>query len=862
VKALPLLEPSAPSEVGERPDARYRVEGMDCGSCARTLERVVGGVDGVRSARVSFGSASMELWGDAREESVLAAVARAGFSARPAATRPRVATDVPFWRRDPRAVSTCFAILILAVAVIASLVSAPRQVAEPLYLASMIVGGWPVARSAAAALRRRSLDMNVLMALAAIGAVGVGAYAEGAWVLELFALGTTLETFALDHTRRSVAALADLAPEEARIVEHGVERLVPVDEVAVGTLIVVRPGERLPLDGVIESGVSSLDESPINGESVPADRGAGDTVYAGALNQLGALVVRTTKVAADSTIARIVELVEQAQGSRAPSERLVDRFARIYTPLVVAAALLVATVPALFGADASTWIYRALALLIVACPCSLVISIPVAVISAIGAAARNGVLIKGGEALENLSRIRVVTLDKTGTLTAGTPQLATIRTLDALDDDEALRLIASLERHSEHPLAAALVRAAADRGITLADADELTALPGRGIDARLDGRALWAGGPRLAAERLMATLPPSVAELEAAGETVILLGEADHPLAAFGLRDEPRPEAAAAIVALRRSGAERIVMLTGDNDAVARSVAERVGIDEVHASLLPDEKLARVRALEETTGSVAMVGDGINDAPALAAARIGVAMGAAGSAIALDSANVALMGDDLSRLPMALALARRAVRIMRQNVVASLLVKGFVVVLVPFGLVTLWMAVAADMGMSLLVTLNGLRLLRTDRAALRVGDTSAVNATRIVPSESCSCCAPAVASGTEAGNAIPPVALAPSGCTLDAAALSEREHEFRELFARALRRVERHDARSARLVLDAACEAEARDLFAREQECCSFFDFTLAVVDEALVVDVQVPSESEALAFLLALAPLPPVRSR
>jgi Cd2+/Zn2+-exporting ATPase len=854
VKALPLLEASVPLELGERPDARYRVEGMDCGSCARTLERVMGGVDGVRSARVSFGSASMELWGDAPEDSVLAAVARAGFSASPAATRRPPAPDVPFWRRDPRTVSTCVAILILAVAVVASLASASRLVAEPLYLASMVVGGWPVGRAAVAALRQRSLDMNVLMSLAAVGAVGVGAYAEGAWVLVLFALGTTLETFALDHTRRSVAALAELAPEEARIAEHGVERLVLVDEVAIGTLIVVRPGERLPLDGVIESGASSVDESPINGESVPADRGPGDAVFAGSLNQLGALVVRTTQIAADSTIARIVELVEQAQGSRAPSERLVDRFARIYTPLVVAAALLVATVPALFGADGSTWVYRALALLIVACPCSLVISIPVAVISAIGAAARNGVLIKGGEALENLSRIRVVTLDKTGTLTAGAPRLATIRTFDA-SDDEALRLVASLERHSEHPFGAALVRAAADRGIVLADADELTALPGRGIDATLDGHALWAGGPRLAAERLGA-LPASVGELEATGQTVILLGEADRPLAAFGLRDEARPEAAAAIAALRHNGAERIVMLTGDNDAVARSVAERVGIDEVHASLLPEEKLARVRELEQTTGSVAMVGDGINDAPALAAARVGVAMGAAGSAIALDSANVALMSDDLSRLPLAMDLAQRAMRIMHQNIAASLLVKGFVVVLVPFGLVTLWMAVAADMGMSLLVTLNGLRLLGTRLRETPAAIASVEDATAVSEAASCSCCTPHVAAERDLAIADRSASLSSSGCTLDAASFIEREAEFRALFLRALQSIERHDARSARLQLDAAHEAEARDLIEREQQCCEFFDFAIDAAGGELVIDVRVPAGSEAaLSSLLGLAP-------
>jgi Cd2+/Zn2+-exporting ATPase len=756
VKQLPLIEPAEPPPGGvERPDVRYRVEGMDCASCARTLEKVVAGVDGVRSARVSFGSASLELWGDPRSDAVLAAVASAGFSARPAAQRRAAA---PFWRRDPRAVSTCLALLILAIAVVATLVSAPRLVAEPLYLASMAVGGWPIARAALAALRRRSLDMNVLMTLAGVGAVGIGAYAEGAWVLVLFALGTTLETFALDHTRRSVEALAELAPEEARLVEDGAERLVPVDEVVVGARILVRPGERLPLDGVVESGTSSVDESPINGESVPADRGPGDAVFAGSLNQLGALVVRTTQIAADSTIARIVELVEQAQASRAPSERFVDRFARVYTPLVFVSALLVATLPPLLGADASTWIYRALALLIVACPCSLVISIPVAVVSAIGAAARIGVLIKGGEALEDLARIRVVTVDKTGTLTAGTPRLTTIRTFDGLDQDEALRLAASLERNSEHPLAAALVRAAGDRGIALAGADDLAALPGRGIDARLEGRPLWAGGPRLATERL-ASLPPSVAELEALGQTVILLGEAGRPLAAFGLRDEPRPEALDAVHALRRSGIERIVMLTGDNEAVARSVAGVLGISEYHASLLPDDKLARVRELEETTGAVAMVGDGINDGPALAAARVGVAMGAAGTAVALDSANVALMGDDLSRLPMAIDLARSALRIMRQNVVASLVVKGSLVLLVPFGLVTLWMAVAADMGMSLLVTLNGLRLLRTQSpGSPQVATASVVASVDAAPlAADCDCCGPAVAveSGSRSSHEAP-----------------------------------------------------------------------------------------------------------
>jgi Zn2+/Cd2+-exporting ATPase len=360
------------------------------------------------------------------------------------------------------------------------------------------------------------------------------------------------------------------------------------------------------------------------------------------------------------------------------------------------------------GGSFDTWAYRALALLIVACPCSLVISIPVAVVSAVGRAARDGVLIKGGQALEDLARVRTVAIDKTGTLTLGLPLLAEIVALDGCDDDEALRLVAAVERRSEHPLAAALVRAAADRGLPVAEPGEFAALPGRGVVAAVGGRRLWAGGPRLAAERLGA-LPAVVADVQARGRTAILLGEGDRALAVFGLADLPRPGAAAALAGLRRAGVRRIVMLTGDDPRVAGPVAEAVGADEFRAGLLPEDKL---RAVEELDGPVAMVGDGINDAPALAAAHVGIAMGAAGTDAALESADVALMSDDLGRLPGAVTGARQAVGVMRQNVIASLAVKAVFVVLAPLGLVTLVMAVAADMGMSLLVTLNGLRLLR------------------------------------------------------------------------------------------------------------------------------------------------------
>jgi Cd2+/Zn2+-exporting ATPase len=602
------------------------------------------------------------------------------------------------------------------VAVMATLAAAPRAVAEPLYLASMVVGGWPIARAALAALRRRALDMNVLMALAAVGAVGIGSYAEGAWVLVLFAVGTTLETYAFDRSRRSVTELMELAPQQARVLgPNGSEQLVAVEEVTAGTRFLVRPGERIALDGEVVAGASSVDEAPITGESVPVDKEAGSAVFAGTLNAQGALTVRATKAAEDSTLARVAALVEEAQGSRAPSERFVDRFARVYTPLVFAAALAVVVVPAVLGGDVDTWLYRALALLIVACPCSLVISIPVAVVSAVGRAARDGVLIKGGQALEDLAGVRTVALDKTGTLTDGTPSLSHVGSLAGQSGEDALALAAAVELRSEHPLAQALVAAARDRDLDIAAPETFEAVAGRGVVARVGGRELWMGGPRLTEERLGA-MPEEALWLQARGETAMVLGEASRALAVFGLADQARPGAAEALAGLRAAQVQRVVILTGDNEHVAASVSAQVRADEYRAGLLPEDKLAAVEALDRGSGPVAMVGDGINDAPALAAARVGIAMGAAGTDAALESADVALMSDDLLRLPGALTGARQAVGVMRQNVIASLVVKAVFVVLAPLGLVTLVMAVAADMGMSLLVTLNGLRLLRRREA--------------------------------------------------------------------------------------------------------------------------------------------------
>jgi Cd2+/Zn2+-exporting ATPase len=717
----PEPEAGPVAEAGAGAD-RYRVEGMDCAACAQTVQKVVAALDGVSAAQVSFGNATLTVEGGVAADRVSAAVARAGYRAAPL-TRRRVEASVPFWRREARTVSTLVSGAVLALAVVASQAGASRPVAETLYLVSMAVGGWPIARAALAALRRRALDMNVLMTLAAVGAVGIGSYAEGAWVLVLFAVGTTLENFAFDRSRRSVSDLMELAPPRARVVgDDGSERLVPVEEVTVGTPFAVHPGERIALDGEVVAGETSVDEAPITGESVPVDKAIGSTVFAGTLNAHGAVTVRATRAAEDSTLARVAALVEEAQGSRAPSERFVDRFARIYTPLVFAGALAVVVVPVALGGDVDTWVYRALALLIVACPCSLVISIPVAVVSAVGRAARHGVLIKGGQALEDLARVRTVAIDKTGTLTSGTPRLTHVAALDGASEDAVLALAAAVERRSEHPLAQALVTAARDRGLTIADPESFEALPGRGVIARVDGRELWLGGPRLTADRA-GDMPEEALWLQARGQTAMVLGEHDRPLAVFGLADQARAGARAAVSGLRADGVRRVVMLTGDNERVAAAIGAEVRTDEYRAGLLPEDKLRAVEELGRDAGPVAMVGDGINDAPALAAASVGFAMGAAGTDAALQSADVALMSDDLARLPDTLRGARQATRVMRQNVIASLAVKAVFVVLAPLGFVTLVLAVVADMGMSLLVTLNGLRLLRGGpSAAARTAD--------------------------------------------------------------------------------------------------------------------------------------------
>jgi Cd2+/Zn2+-exporting ATPase len=576
-----------------------------------------------------------------------------------------------------------------------------------LYLASVFFGAYHFARKGLYALKMLSLGINFLMSLAILGAIVIEEYVEAASLAFLFSLAELLEEFSVERARRSLRELIKLAPREARVRRNGEELLCPIEEIAVGEVCIVKPGERIALDGQVLSGSSFVNQAPITGESVPVEKRPGDEVFAGTINYDGYLEITVTKRAKDTTLARIIHLVEEAEAQKAPSERFVDRFARYYTPGVVLVALLIATVPAIFfGAAFSEWFSRALALLVIACPCALLISTPVSIISAITSAARHGVLIKGGVYLEELGQIQTIVFDKTGTLTTGQLTVTDIIPTDSISPTEVLRIAAALERKSQHPIAQAIVRAYEERaaGEPLPDAQEFTSLTGQGVQAKLDGTLYRVG-------RLQLFNADGLA-LASQAKTVIGVGTPDRLLGLIALADSIRPQAHQTVQRLKDLGID-VVMVTGDNEAAARAVAQHVGITHYHAGVFPDQKVHEIEHLRSEYGRVAMVGDGVNDAPALAAASVGIAMGAVGSDAALETAHVALMGDDLSKLPYLIELSRRTRRVIQQNIFFSILTKLTLGLGVFPGYVTLVLAVlVGDMGASLAVTGNALRLAR------------------------------------------------------------------------------------------------------------------------------------------------------
>jgi Cd2+/Zn2+-exporting ATPase len=581
--------------------------------------------------------------------------------------------------------------------------------------AAVVLGGTQTARRAWASLTAARLDIHVLMLVAVAGAALLGEWAEGASVVFLFALAQILEARAMDRARGAIRALMELAPAEAIVRRDGRDHALPVDDVQVGDVVVVKPGEKIPLDGRIVSGESYVNQAPITGESLPVDKTPGDEVFAGAINGRGALEVEVTRRRRDSTLARIIHLVEHAQAQRAPSQTFVDRFARVYTPVVLALAVAIAIVPpVLFDASWTAWIYRSLVLLVISCPCALVISTPVSIVSALAAAARKGVLIKGGARLERLADVRCVAFDKTGTLTKGRLRVTDVVPVDGAAPFEILALAGSLATRSEHPIARAIVRHAGDSGVALMPASNVEALPGRGTYGVVGHRPVVLGSHRLMEERGLCgpAVDSALATLAERGRTTVVVAADGRAAGVIGVADEVREAARDTVALLAQYGIERVILLTGDHAAAARSIADAVGITDVRADLLPEQKLDAVEELRRRHGALAMVGDGVNDAPALAAADVGIAMGVAGSDAALETADVALMADELAKIPYAVRLSRATARNIRVNIGFSLALKAVFLVMALAGTATLWMAVVADTGASLIVIANALRLLR------------------------------------------------------------------------------------------------------------------------------------------------------
>jgi Cd2+/Zn2+-exporting ATPase len=697
---------------------------MDCPSCAATIERALGTLDGVRDVHVDVVSGRVRveyIEGAVGPGDLSNAIRRVGYrvveadAGRTAAVRVRHETASERWARHGRLVMIIASGLALGLALIVDELGEPRAVVLGLLALATITGGWFVVPRGVRAALNLALDMNFLMSVAAAGAWIIGEPTEAAATLFLFSIAELLEAHSMDRARNAIRALIDLSPAEATVLRGTEEKRVRASDVDVGETVVVQPGEKIAVDGDVTSGRSTVNQAPITGESMPVDKETGDTVFAGSLNGHGALRVRSTKPASDTTLARIIHAVEEAQASRAPSQRFVDRFARIYTPAVVLVAALIAIVPPLAGLGAwDTWIYRALAMLVVACPCALVISTPVSIVSGLTGAARNGILIKGGAHLENAGTITTVCFDKTGTLTTGLPTLTDVLPFGGRTEDDIVRLAASVERHSEHPLARAVVESSYARGIALAGSSEFQALPGRGARATVDGTVIVLANERLARE-LGVVMPSADATLERLareGKSVVIVIAEREAVGALAIADELRPEATAAVRSLRDAGIANVVMLTGDNQGTARAVARQLGIDAYHAELLPEDKVRVVRELEARGERVAFVGDGVNDAPALAASTVGIAMGVAGTDVALETADIALMGDDLTNVSAAIRRSRKTLRVIRQNVWFSIMVKAVFLVLAVSGLATLWMAVAADMGASLVVVVNGMRAMR------------------------------------------------------------------------------------------------------------------------------------------------------
>ncbi|MFQ5884760.1 MAG: heavy metal translocating P-type ATPase [Thermoplasmata archaeon] len=699
-----------------------RIKGLHCADCVRKIERTMSSVSGIHEIELSFSSGKMGVKYDSEEISlgeIQSKIRSLGYDV----LEEEMEEERIFSLENREFVFALISGIGLFVGLSLSLLT-PNPVifefyhhillSEPFYAMAMIFGGYHVARRAIKALFSRTFVIDSLMIVGALGAVFIDAFAEGAAVLFLFSIAELLEDYSVERSRRSLRELVDLTPKVASVKRGDIFAETPIEEIRVGDIVLVKPGDRIGVDGVVTKGYSSANQAPITGESMPVNKDVGDEVFAGTMNQEGRLEVRAAKEAKDSTLAKIVELVESAEEQKSPTERFIDRFAKYYTPSVVGIAAGVAIIPTLvFQQSFDVWFYKALLLLLISCPCALALSTPISIVSGITSGAKNGVLFKGGVYVEKLAKIDTFAFDKTGTLTEGKPVVTDVVPFNDHSRKEVLSIASSLECLSKHPLGKAIVELAEGEGASMECVEDFSAVTGKGIRGRIGNETYLVGSRKLFSAKALSGLEETFSELEDEANTIVIVGKENEVAGVIGISDGIRDDSRQMVESLHRMGVKRIVMITGDNKRTARAVASKIDVDEYYPELLPEQKVSIIEEIGGGNERVAMVGDGVNDAPALVAADLGIAMGVAGSDTALEVADIALMNDDLSKVPYLLSLGKKTMGVVRQNIVLSIGVKLLFAILVFPGLVTLWMAVAiGDMGVSLGVILNALRLSR------------------------------------------------------------------------------------------------------------------------------------------------------
>ncbi|KGA97985.1 cadmium transporter [Alkalihalobacillus alcalophilus ATCC 27647 = CGMCC 1.3604] len=698
----------------------FRVTGLSCASCAATFEQNVKEIPGVQEAKVNFGASKITVIGAA----TVSEIEKAGaFDHIKVVNEKEGQTDVavekkPIWQGNLHVIFS--ALFVLLGLVLQFALGEESLITVFVFISAIIIGGYSLFMTGFKNLIRLRFDMKTLMTIAVIGAAIIGEWVEGSIVVILFAVSEALERFSMDKARQSIRSLMNIAPKEALIRRDGIEQVVNVKDIEIGDIMIVKPGQKLAMDGMVVSGQSSINEATITGESIPVEKTVKDEVFAGTLNEEGFLEVEVTKHVNDTTIAKIIHLVEEAQAERAPSQAFVDKFAKYYTPAIIVLAALIATIPpTFFGQGWEDWIYLGLAVLVVGCPCALVISTPVAIVTAIGNLAKHGVLVKGGVYLEATGALKAIAFDKTGTLTKGKPKVTDYIVYDEeVEQNQLFAKVAALESKSLHPLASAILERAEREKIFFEEIEisNFSSITGKGLKATIDSTEYVIGNLSLLKETVSSTIDNKVIndieKMQSEGKTAILLGTSEQVLAVVGIADEVRSISQKAVKQLEELGIRETVMLTGDNQRTAEAVAKQVGVKEVRAELLPEDKLNVIKDLRQKYEHVAMVGDGVNDAPALAASSVGIAMGGAGTDTALETADLALMSDDLKKLPFTIKVSRKALAIIKQNIIFALSIKAIALLLVIPEWLTLWMAILADVGATLLVTLNGMRLMK------------------------------------------------------------------------------------------------------------------------------------------------------